>query len=356
MGGVALGKVAGTLLEMGEWVLYSLLSCRIRRAYAEANKSGDGILDYDDARLACMKAQGHEIDAKDFVAAVKEFDAFESHEISHGSFTAIYLKVDKEEMQELRATDRAKVCSLLVVGWLALGMFYFSKAEGWTYVESMYFGVVTLTTIGFGDYIPTTPAGDAFHFLFCILGLGLVATLLGALSALAAGGGGEEEEEEEGGAEKKGAEGQKKGEEPSSGAKGRRSSTASLPKSGLAGQAMMAEGARSRHEVSKSAAKPRRPTAENSGSLTPPRRSRPRPPPEPVAAPPPPPPPAPFGIPGLPDPFGIMSWGKPPPPPPPVAAPEPRRRPPPQRRRDEEEEEAPRRSSKARGRMATDDM
>jgi hypothetical protein len=76
----------------------------------------------------------------------------------------------------------------MVLGWLLLGMRYFGKAEGWTMVEAFYFGIVTLTTIGFGDYVPTTPAGDAFHFLFCIFGLGLVATLLGALSALAAGG------------------------------------------------------------------------------------------------------------------------------------------------------------------------
>ncbi len=132
VGGVALGKVAGTLLELGEWVLYMLLSFRIRGAYKEANKSGDGILDYDDMRLAIQKAQGQEIDPKSFLAAVKEFDAFESHEISHGTFTAIYLKVDKDEMQDVRATDRAKVCSLLVIGWLTLGMFYFSKAEGWS--------------------------------------------------------------------------------------------------------------------------------------------------------------------------------------------------------------------------------
>ena len=132
VGGVALGKVAGTLLELGEWALYSVLSSRISKAYAEANKNGDGILDYDDMRLAIQKAQGQEIDPKDFRAVVKENDAFETHEITKSNFTHIYLKIDKDEMQDVRATDRAKVCSLLVIGWLLLGMFYFSKAEGWS--------------------------------------------------------------------------------------------------------------------------------------------------------------------------------------------------------------------------------
>jgi hypothetical protein len=264
VGGVLLGKLAGTLLELGEWGCYSLFSSRISTAYKEANKSGDGILDYDDMRMAMQKAQGHEIDPGDFRSAVKENDKFETHDISHSNFTHLYLKVDKEEMQEARAADRAKVCSLMVLAWLLLGMRYFGACEGWTMVESFYFGIVTLTTIGFGDYVPTTPAGDAFHFLFCIFGLGLVATLLGAISALAAGGddaGGEEEGGGDGDGDKKKAKGDKKGggadddedeeeeeddkpRKPSKQSSGRHKSQ---QKSGLAGVAMMQEGARHRH-------------------------------------------------------------------------------------------------------------
>ena len=253
VGGVLLGKLAGTLLELGEWACYTMFSGRISTAYKEANKNGDGILDYDDMRLAIMKAQGHEIDPSDFKSAVKENDKFETHDISHSNFVHIYLKVDKEEMQEARAADRAKVCALMVLGWLLLGMRYFGKTEGWTMVEAFYFGIVTLTTIGFGDYVPTTPAGDAFHFLFCIFGLGLVATLLGAISALAADSGGGDEEEEGGdddggGKAKKG--GDDDDEEDTPRKPTRQSSVRhkTQQKSGLAGVAMMQEGARHRHD------------------------------------------------------------------------------------------------------------
>ena len=337
VGGVALGKVAGTLLELGEWFLYMLLSGRIRTAFKESNRSGDGVLDYDDMRLAISKAQGHEIDPGDFNDAVAEYDPFETHEISHATFTAIYLKVDKEEMQDVRATDRAKVCSLMVIGWLALGMFFFAAAEGWSNVESMYFGVVTLTTIGFGDYFPNTPRGVGFHFLFCIFGLGLVATLLGALSALAAGGGGGDDEEEEeeadkgsdGGdddkpAKKKGDASTKKGgddndeadDAPPPKKKGakhsvaeeeedvpaphrrvRRSSLMNPPPTGLAGQAMMQEGARHPQHQQQPVRRPVR-----------------RPPPAAAPAPAPPAPAQqggmPFGLPGIPglDPAALFSW------------------------------------------------
>lgn len=194
VGGVFLGAVAGTLLELLEWIAY-LLNPRIRKAYGEANHEGTGVLDYDEMRVAIQTAQCQEIDPKDFNKVVAEYDPLGTHEIDLKKFTKIFLSVDTEDMQGARGNDRAKACSLLVIGWLLLGMFYFAKSEGWTNVEAMYFSIVTLTTIGFGDYVPSSPSGDDFHFIFCVVGLGLVATLLSSISALASAGGDEAEEE-----------------------------------------------------------------------------------------------------------------------------------------------------------------
>lgn len=47
------------------------------------------------------------------------------------------------------------VLSILLgcVLFVALPIFVFQKVEKWTLLESAYFVVITLTTVGFGDYV-----------------------------------------------------------------------------------------------------------------------------------------------------------------------------------------------------------
>ena len=69
--------------------------------------------------------------------------------------------------------------------------------EGWTFFEGCYFGFITLSTIGFGDFVPTTPrqgfegASHAHVVLFIFLtaiyitlGLSVVSSVLVSMSRL----------------------------------------------------------------------------------------------------------------------------------------------------------------------------
>jgi potassium channel subfamily K, other eukaryote len=58
------------------------------------------------------------------------------------------------------------------IGSIAL---IFCKVEGTSYVDALYFEVVTTLTIGFGDVVPQTTAFKVLTFPFTIVGIALLA-------------------------------------------------------------------------------------------------------------------------------------------------------------------------------------
>jgi len=71
----------------------------------------------------------------------------------------------------------------LYVGITAL---IFSKVEGVTYVNGIYYVVVTTLTIGFGDLTPQTPAMKVLTFPFTIIGITLLALIVTSIVRLLA--------------------------------------------------------------------------------------------------------------------------------------------------------------------------
>lgn len=67
---------------------------------------------------------------------------------------------------------------------LACGTVFYWRAEGWSLVDSLYFCVITMATIGYGDLAPTSPLSKLFTVGFVILGVGLFATFVGKIVAL----------------------------------------------------------------------------------------------------------------------------------------------------------------------------
>ena len=53
-----------------------------------------------------------------------------------------------------RFADTVVICFLGVAIFILLPAWVFHHVEGWGYITACYFAVVTLSTIGFGDYIP----------------------------------------------------------------------------------------------------------------------------------------------------------------------------------------------------------
>jgi potassium channel subfamily K len=67
--------------------------------------------------------------------------------------------------------------SILLLVYFLLGAYMFSEIENWQYLDAVYWAVVTLFTVGFGDFYPATDLGRALLIPFALAGiisLGLV--------------------------------------------------------------------------------------------------------------------------------------------------------------------------------------
>ena len=50
--------------------------------------------------------------------------------------------------------------------------------EDWSWVDSLYFSVVAVTTVGFGDITPSTDASKLFTVVYIVTGISLITTYL----------------------------------------------------------------------------------------------------------------------------------------------------------------------------------
>lgn len=65
--------------------------------------------------------------------------------------------------------------SVIIIG---IGTVVFRYLEGWRWLDSAYFCVITLTTIGYGDFSPKTDAGKIFNMFYVLIGLGLILSFI----------------------------------------------------------------------------------------------------------------------------------------------------------------------------------
>jgi len=73
------------------------------------------------------------------------------------------------------------IVSLLI--WIGMGTVVYHNIENWNWVQSFYFSVTTLTTVGYGDLAPTTDLSRLFTSLYVIFGAAVVLTSIGIIGA-----------------------------------------------------------------------------------------------------------------------------------------------------------------------------
>ncbi len=67
---------------------------------------------------------------------------------------------------------------VLALATLATGTVFYHLVEKLSWVDSYYFSVISLATVGYGDITPHTTAGKLFTTIYVLIGIGTITTFI----------------------------------------------------------------------------------------------------------------------------------------------------------------------------------
>ena len=83
----------------------------------------------------------------------------------------------------LRRDPQFVSLALLAAVAIISGTAFYSLVEGLRLVDALYFSVVTLTTVGYGDFAPETDVGKLFTAVYALVGIGILLAFVTTLAA-----------------------------------------------------------------------------------------------------------------------------------------------------------------------------
>ncbi|MBI2652838.1 two pore domain potassium channel family protein [Candidatus Woesearchaeota archaeon] len=96
--------------------------------------------------------------------------------------------VSQKQIKEMEEEEHKKYHRRLLYVFIVIllvlfgGATFYYLVEGWRYLDALYFSAYTMTTVGYGDFVPKTDAGKIFTIFYVFVG---VAIALYGLSLMA---------------------------------------------------------------------------------------------------------------------------------------------------------------------------
>jgi voltage-gated potassium channel len=89
-------------------------------------------------------------------------------------FFATLLRLARGVLSAWRSDPEFRTLVVLVLITLLSGTIFYSWVEGWSVVDVLLFSVTTLTTVGYGNLVPTTTISKLFTVIFIFAGISII--------------------------------------------------------------------------------------------------------------------------------------------------------------------------------------
>jgi voltage-gated potassium channel len=89
-----------------------------------------------------------------------------------GFFVNLY-KLLRAVRHGIKLDEEFRVLLVVLLTLLGGATYFYWSIEGWSVIDALYFSVMTMSTIGYGDFTPTTTFSKIFTIIFAVLSIGV---------------------------------------------------------------------------------------------------------------------------------------------------------------------------------------
>jgi hypothetical protein len=83
----------------------------------------------------------------------------------------------QKALQQIRNNVQYERVAVAAVAFITLGATFYHVVEKLTWLDSVYFTIMTIATVGYGDIAPKTAAGKVFTMFYVLIGITIFVVL-----------------------------------------------------------------------------------------------------------------------------------------------------------------------------------